>query len=46
VSSEIEEVLEHADRVLVLVRGAVVASLEAADANLEHIFTRIFAVGG
>jgi ABC-type sugar transport system ATPase subunit len=46
VSSEIEEVVEHADRVLVLVRGTVVASLDAANATVEGVLTHIFAAGG
>lgn len=39
VSSELEEVIEVADRILILNRGRFRAEIPGADANLEHILT-------
>jgi ABC-type sugar transport system ATPase subunit len=44
VSSELEEVVEGADRVLVLARGRVVGELGRADASVEKILRLVFAV--
>ena len=44
VSSELEEVVAHADRVLVLAQGRLAAEYEAASASVEAILRRIFAV--
>ena len=44
VSSDLEEVVEHADRVLVMARGRQIALLDAAEATVERIFNLIFAV--
>jgi ABC-type sugar transport system ATPase subunit len=44
VSSELEEVVEGADRVLVLARGRVVGELGRADASVERILRLVFAV--
>jgi simple sugar transport system ATP-binding protein len=39
VSSELEEVIEVADRILILNRGRFRAEIPGADANLEHVLT-------
>jgi ABC-type sugar transport system ATPase subunit len=44
VSSDLEEVVEHSDRVLVMARGRQIATLEAAEASVERILNLIFAV--
>jgi ABC-type sugar transport system ATPase subunit len=44
VSSDLEEVIEHSDRVLVMAGGRALAILDAAEATLEAILGRIFAV--
>jgi ABC-type sugar transport system ATPase subunit len=44
VSSDIEEVVEHADTVLVMARGAQIALLDRAEASVERILRLIFAV--
>ena len=37
ISSELEEILELADRILVMSRGRIVGELSQADANLETL---------
>ena len=44
VSSDLEEVVEHSDRVLVMAHGKQIATLEAAEASVERILNLIFAV--
>jgi ABC-type sugar transport system ATPase subunit len=44
VSSDLEEVVEHSDRVLVMASGRQIAILEAAEATVERILNLIFAV--
>lgn len=44
VSSDLEEVVEHADRVLVMARGRQVGLLDGHDATVERILNLIFAV--
>ncbi len=44
VSSELEEVVANADRVLVLARGRIVAELEGEAASVEAVLGRVFAV--
>jgi ABC-type sugar transport system ATPase subunit len=44
VSSDLEEVVDHSDRVLVMARGRQIATLEAAEATVERILNLIFAV--
>jgi ABC-type sugar transport system ATPase subunit len=44
VSSDLEEVVEHSDRVLVMASGRQIAMLEAAEATVERILNLIFAV--
>lgn len=44
VSSDLEEVVAHSDRVLVMARGRQIAVLEAAEATVERILNLIFAV--
>jgi ABC-type sugar transport system ATPase subunit len=44
VSSDLEEVVEHSDRVLVLARGRQVDLLDGRDATVERILNLIFAV--
>jgi ABC-type sugar transport system ATPase subunit len=46
VSSELQEVVEQSDRVLVLARGRVVATLDRADATVDRVLSLIFAVEG
>ena len=46
VSSELEEVLQVADRVLVLAKGRQMAMLEHAEATLERVLNLVFAVEG
>ena len=46
VSSELEEVVEIADRVLVLAKGRQVAILEREDLSLERVLTMTFGVEG
>jgi ABC-type sugar transport system ATPase subunit len=44
VSSELEELVESADRVLVLAGGRLVGELARADASVERILRLVFAV--
>jgi ABC-type sugar transport system ATPase subunit len=44
VSSDLEEVVAHSDRVLVMARGRQIAVLEAAEATVARILNLIFAV--
>lgn len=44
VSSDLEEVVEHADRVLVMAGGRQLATLAAEEASVERILNLIFAV--
>jgi ABC-type sugar transport system ATPase subunit len=44
VSSDLEEVVEHADRVLVMARGRQIGELAGAEASVERILNLIFAV--
>ena len=44
VSSDLDEVVEHADRILVMARGRQIGLLEGADATEERILNLIFAV--
>ena len=44
VSSDLEEVVEHADRVLVMARGKPIATLDSHEASVERILNLIFAV--
>jgi ABC-type sugar transport system ATPase subunit len=44
VSSDLEEVVEHSDRVLVLARGRQIEILDGHDATVERILNLIFAV--
>jgi len=44
VSSELEDVVESADRVLILAKGRVVGELAGADASVERILRMVFAV--
>ena len=44
VSSDLEEVVEHSDRVLVMASGRQIAMLEAAEATVERILNLICAV--
>jgi rhamnose transport system ATP-binding protein len=44
VSSDLEEVVEHADRILVMARGAQIALLDRAEASVERILRLIFTV--
>ena len=44
VSSELEEVLEHSDKILVIAGGAVVDELDGARATQAQILERVFAV--
>ena len=44
VSSELEELVEGADRVLVLARGRLIGELGRADASVERILRLVFAV--
>jgi ABC-type sugar transport system ATPase subunit len=44
VSSDLEEVVEHADTVLVLARGTQIALLDRAEASVERILRLIFTV--
>jgi ABC-type sugar transport system ATPase subunit len=46
VSSDLEEVVEYADRVLVMARGKQIGLLERRDASVESILNMIFAVEG
>ena len=46
VSSELEEVIEVADRVLVLAKGRQVALLERSEASLQRVVNLAFAVEG
>ena len=46
VSSDLEEVVEHADRILVMARGKQIATLEGQEASVERILNLIFAVEG
>jgi ABC-type sugar transport system ATPase subunit len=45
VSSEFEEVVDIADRILVIGRGRVLALLERSDASVKHILDLLFEVG-
>ena len=44
VSSDLEEVVEYADRILVMARGKQIAMLDGAEASVERILNLIFAV--
>jgi ABC-type sugar transport system ATPase subunit len=44
VSSDLEEVVEHSDRVLVMARGRQIEILDGHDATVERILNLIFAV--
>lgn len=44
VSSEMEEVMEHSDRIVVIAGGVVLDTLDAAAATQQEILERIFAV--
>ena len=44
VSSDIEEVVEHSDRVLVMARGRQIGLLDGREASVERILNLIFAV--
>jgi len=44
VSSDLDEVVEHSDRILVMARGRQIALLEGLDATEERILNLIFAV--
>jgi rhamnose transport system ATP-binding protein len=46
VSSELEDLVEAADRILVLARGRLIGELGHADASVERILRLIFAVEG
>lgn len=46
VSSELEEIVDLADRVLVIARGRIVGELGRADASVERVLRMIFAVEG
>ena len=46
VSSDLEEVVEHADRILVMARGRQIGLLDGHDATVERILNLIFAVEG
>ena len=44
ISSDLEEVVEHSDRVLVMARGRQIDVLDGRDATVERILNLIFAV--
>jgi ABC-type sugar transport system ATPase subunit len=44
VSSDLEEVVEHSDRVLVMARGRQIELLDGRDTTVERILNLIFAV--
>lgn len=44
VSSDLEEVVEHSDRVLVMARGKQIATLEGHETSVERVLNLIFAV--
>jgi ABC-type sugar transport system ATPase subunit len=44
VSSDLEEVVEHADRILVVARGKQIATLDGHEASVERVLNLIFAV--
>jgi ABC-type sugar transport system ATPase subunit len=44
VSSDLEEVVEHSDRILVMARGRQIGLLDGEDATVERILNLIFAV--
>lgn len=44
VSSDLDEVIEHADRVLVMARGRRIGLLEAGEASVERVLNLIFEV--
>jgi len=44
VSSDLEEVVEHADRILVMARGKQITTLDGHEASVERILNLIFAV--
>jgi ABC-type sugar transport system ATPase subunit len=46
VSSELEEVVQMADRILVLAKGRQVAMLDHSEATLERVLNLVFAVEG
>ncbi|WP_048859747.1 ATP-binding cassette domain-containing protein, partial [Acidisphaera rubrifaciens] len=46
VSSDLEEVVEHADRVVVMARGRQIALLDGTETSVERILNLIFAVEG
>ena len=46
VSSELEEVIEQSDRVVVLSRGRLISILERGEATMNRVLGLIFAVEG
>ncbi len=46
VSSDLEEVVEQSDRILVVARGKAIATLMRSDASVERILKLIFGVSG
>ncbi len=44
VSSDLEEVIEYSDRVLVMARGKQIALLDGHEATVERVLNLIFAV--
>lgn len=46
VSSDLDEVVANADRIIVLARGRIVGELSKAEASVEHILKLVFGVTG
>ena len=46
VSSELEELVDHCDRILVIAQRRLIGSLSAAEANVDRILGMIFAIDG
>jgi ribose transport system ATP-binding protein len=46
VSSDLDELVEHCDRILVVARKSIISSLTAAEASIDRILATIFAVEG